>query len=96
MYASFWQVLIQVLYGVADVDPVARETALSYRLGPWARIRYLVWPTALPYAMTGVRLAASVALILTVTGELVIGSARPRPRDRDRQQQQRGRRRCTR
>jgi ABC-type nitrate/sulfonate/bicarbonate transport system permease component len=74
VYASFWQMLIQVLYGVADVDPVARETALSYRLGPWARIRYLVFPTALPYALTGVRLAASVALILAVTGELVIGS----------------------
>ena len=72
VYASFWQVLIQVLHGVADVDPVARETAQSYRLGRWARVRYLIWPTALPYAMTGVRLAASVALILTITGELVI------------------------
>ena len=74
VYASFWQVLVQVLHGVADVDPIARETAHSYRLGRWHRVRYLVWPTALPYAMTGVRLAASVALILTVTGELVIGT----------------------
>jgi len=74
VYASFWQVLIQVLHGVSDVDPIARETAASYRLGPWARIRYLVWPTTLPYAVTGVRLAASVALILTVTGELVLGT----------------------
>ncbi len=74
VYASFWQVLVQVLHGVIDVDPVARETALSYRLGRWARIRYLVWPTTLPYAVTGIRLAVSVALILTVTGELVIGT----------------------
>jgi ABC-type nitrate/sulfonate/bicarbonate transport system permease component len=74
VYASFWQVLVQVLHGVADVDPVARESALSYRLGRWARVRYLVWPTTLPYALTGVRLATSVALILTVTGELIIGT----------------------
>lgn len=74
VYASFWQVLIQVLYGVADVDPLARETAQSYRLGRWYRIRYLVWPTTLPYAMTGIRLAVAVALILTITGELVIGT----------------------
>jgi len=74
VYASFWQVLVQVLHGVADVDPVAKETAHSYRLGRWARVRYLVWPTTLPYAMTGIRLAASVALILTITGELIIGS----------------------
>jgi ABC-type nitrate/sulfonate/bicarbonate transport system permease component len=33
-----------------------------------------VWPTALPYVMTGIRLAAAVALILTITGELIIGS----------------------
>src|SRR5207302_447501 len=73
-YAAFWQVLVQVLYGVGDVDPVARETADSYRLGRVARVRYLVWPTALPYALTGVRLATSVALVLAVTGELVIGT----------------------
>jgi ABC-type nitrate/sulfonate/bicarbonate transport system permease component len=74
IYASFWQVLVQVLHGVVDVDPVARDTARSYRLGAVARIRYLVWPTALPYIVTGVRLAASVALILTITGELIIGT----------------------
>ena len=71
VYASFWQVLIQVMHGVADVDPVARDTASIYKL---PKVRYLYWPTALPYVATGVRLAASVALILTVTGELVIGS----------------------
>ncbi|GIH04917.1 nitrate ABC transporter permease [Rhizocola hellebori] len=74
VYASFWQVLVQVLYGVADVDPVARETAHSYRLKARHRIRYVVWPTTLPYVMTGIRLAAAVALILTITGELVIGT----------------------
>ncbi|MGW2046087.1 ABC transporter permease [Streptomyces sp. NPDC001858] len=74
VYASFWQILIQVLYGVQDVDPVAEETARSYGLGPWARVRYVLWPTALPYVMTGVRLAAAVALILTITTELVIGA----------------------
>ncbi|MFI5910176.1 ABC transporter permease [Dactylosporangium sp. NPDC051541] len=73
VYASLWPVLIQVLHGVADVDPVARETADSYRLGRWERTRYLVWPTMLPYAMTGIRLATSIALVLTVTGELFIG-----------------------
>ncbi|MFB8128027.1 ABC transporter permease [Streptomyces mirabilis] len=74
VYASFWQVLVQVLYGVQDVDPVAEETARSYGLGPWARVRHVLWPTALPYVMTGVRLAAAVALILAVTAELVIGA----------------------
>jgi ABC-type nitrate/sulfonate/bicarbonate transport system permease component len=74
IYASFWQILVQVLHGVHDVDPVARETARSYGLGWWAQVRYVTWPTALPYVLTGLRLAAAVALILTITAELVIGS----------------------
>jgi ABC-type nitrate/sulfonate/bicarbonate transport system permease component len=74
IYATFWQVLLQVLYGVRDVDPVARETARSYRFSPLTTIRTVTWPTALPYVMTGFRLGAAVALILEITGELVIGS----------------------
>jgi ABC-type nitrate/sulfonate/bicarbonate transport system permease component len=74
VYAAFWQMLVQVLHGVADVDPVARDTARSYRLGPLARIWWVTLPTALPYLATGLRLAATVALILTVTGELFVGT----------------------
>jgi ABC-type nitrate/sulfonate/bicarbonate transport system permease component len=74
VYASFWQVLVQVLYGVQDVDPVARETSRSYRFRTLTRVRTVIWPTALPYVVTGFRLAAAVALILEVTGELIIGS----------------------
>lgn len=74
VYASFWQMLVQVLYGAQDVDPVASDTARSYRFGPLRRVRSVVWPTALPYVLTGFRLAAAVALVLEITGELIIGS----------------------
>jgi ABC-type nitrate/sulfonate/bicarbonate transport system permease component len=74
VYASFWQVFVQVIYGVADVDTVARDTARSFGLTRRERLRYLVLPTLLPYLMTGLRLAAAVALILAVTAEMVIGN----------------------
>ncbi len=74
VYATFWQIFIQVLYGVADVDPVARDTQRSFGVSTLDRFRHLVLPTALPYLMTGLRLGATVALILTVTGELLIGA----------------------
>jgi ABC-type nitrate/sulfonate/bicarbonate transport system permease component len=73
VYAATWQVLVQVLYGVADVDPVARDTARSYRFSRLSVARTVIWPTTLPYVLTGFRLAASVALILEITAELVIG-----------------------
>lgn len=74
IYASFWQVLVQVLAGTADVDPVAHDTARSYRLSRWLRLTRLTLPAALPYLLTGLRLSAAVALILAITAELVIGS----------------------
>lgn len=74
IYACFWQVLIQVLYGVGDVDTVAMQTAQSYGFSYTQRIRDVVVPTVLPYFMTGIRLGAAVALILAITAGLVIGS----------------------
>ncbi|MFD0773132.1 ABC transporter permease [Streptomonospora algeriensis] len=74
VYAAFWQIYIQVLYGVSDIDPVAEQTARSYGLGRLARLRYVAWPSALPYVLTGLRLGAAVALILTITGQLIIGT----------------------
>ena len=38
-----------------------RDRPLLPVLAAWARVRYVVWPTALPYVMTGIRLAASVS-----------------------------------
>lgn len=74
VYAAFWQVFVQVIYGVADVDAVARDTARSFGLTRAERLSHLVLPTALPYLMTGLRLAAAVALILAITAEMVIGN----------------------
>jgi ABC-type nitrate/sulfonate/bicarbonate transport system permease component len=74
VYAAFWQIFIQVLYGVADVDTVAMATGRSYGFSKWQRIRDIVFPTALPYLMTGIRLAAAVALILAITAQLIIGT----------------------
>lgn len=75
IYASFWQIFIQVLYGVADVDQVAMSTGRSYGFSKLQRIRYIVFPTMLPYLLTGLRLAAAVALILAITAQLLIGTA---------------------
>lgn len=74
LYSCFWPILLQTIQGVQDVDPVARDTARSFRFGPLTTFRKLVWPSALPYIVTGFRLAASLAFIVEITGELIIGS----------------------
>ena len=72
--SAFWPILFATIYGVQDVDPIARDTVRSYGLGRLARVRYLVAPSAAPYIMTGVRIASSIALIVAVSTELVIGA----------------------
>jgi ABC-type nitrate/sulfonate/bicarbonate transport system permease component len=74
-FASFWPLLIQTIYGVQDVDPVATDTARAFQLGRFERLRRITVPSAVPYIATGIRIASAVALILCVTAELVIGSA---------------------
>ena len=65
--------LFQAMYGVADVDPVAKDTARVFGLGWGARVRRITLPSVSPYLATGFRISASVALILVVTGEYVVG-----------------------
>jgi ABC-type nitrate/sulfonate/bicarbonate transport system permease component len=73
-FASFWQLIMQTVYGVQDVDPVATDTARSFGFSRAWRLRHVTLPSALPYIATGFRIASAVALILSVTAELVIGS----------------------
>ena len=74
VYGCFFVVLIQTLYGVADVDKIAYETTRTMGMTWLQRARYLVLPTLLPYFMTGVRLSATIALILGISAELIIGT----------------------
>jgi ABC-type nitrate/sulfonate/bicarbonate transport system permease component len=73
-FASVWPLLIQTIYGVQDADPVATDTARAFRFGHGQRLLRVTLPGAVPYIATGLRISSSVALILAVTAELVIGS----------------------
>jgi ABC-type nitrate/sulfonate/bicarbonate transport system permease component len=74
-FAATWPLLMQTLYGVQDVDPVATDTARSFGFGRARRLLWVTLPSAIPYIATGIRISAAVALILCVTAELVIGAA---------------------
>jgi ABC-type nitrate/sulfonate/bicarbonate transport system permease component len=69
-----WPVLLQTMSGVHQVDPVSRETARSYRLDRARTIVWVVVPGASPFIATGVRIAATMALILTIGSELIGGA----------------------
>ena len=73
-FASTWPLLIQSIYGVRDLDPVQRETALSFRIPLRDRLLKVSLPGAIPFIATGLRISSATALVLVVTAELVIGA----------------------
>jgi len=73
-FAAVWPLLLQTIYGVQDVDPVATDTARSFGFSRTQRLVRVALPSAVPYIATGVRISSSVALILAVTAEIVIGA----------------------
>jgi NitT/TauT family transport system permease protein len=73
-YAAVWPILFNTYYGVRGVDALSLDTARNFGLGRARTIRTVVLPSALPGIATGVRISAAIALILTVTAELVAGT----------------------
>jgi ABC-type nitrate/sulfonate/bicarbonate transport system permease component len=70
---ALWPVLFQTFYGVKDVDPVMEETARVFGLSRLQRLRWVTFPTVLPYLSTGLRVASSIALLAALAIELVGG-----------------------
>jgi NitT/TauT family transport system permease protein len=73
VYASVWPVLFNTVYGLRDVDPVAKDTLRAFGFGRLAVVWRVAIPATAPFIATGVRMAAAVALILAVTAEMFGG-----------------------
>ena len=54
-FAATWPLLMQTLYGVQDVDPVATDTARSFGFSRGSRLLRVTLPSAVPYIATGIR-----------------------------------------
>jgi ABC-type nitrate/sulfonate/bicarbonate transport system permease component len=74
VFASMWPLMLQAMYGIRQVDPVARDTARTYRLGRWRTARSVLFPSALPYIGTGMRISSAMSLLLAVGVEFIAES----------------------
>lgn len=73
VYASMWPILLNTIYGIHGVDPVARDTARAFGYGRVAVLRRVSLPSAAPFIYTGVRIASAIALIVAISAELIAG-----------------------
>lgn len=73
VYAAIWPVLFNTIYGLDDVDPVAKETLRAFGFGRLATIRRVSLPAAAPFIATGIRIASSIALIVNIATGVITG-----------------------
>jgi NitT/TauT family transport system permease protein len=75
VFSTSWPVLFNTIYGMHDVDPIAKLTAKSFGRGRIATLVTVSLPSAAPFIFTGIRIAASVALIVAISSELLAGAS---------------------
>jgi ABC-type nitrate/sulfonate/bicarbonate transport system permease component len=68
-FFCLFPVLLNTIDGVRGIDPTFLETARSYGLGRFERIRRIVVPAAFPQIVAGMRIGLSLAVIMMVLSE---------------------------
>ena len=76
---SVFPVITGTLSGMRAVDPNLRDLFRLYGAGRFAVLTKLEIPAALPQTVTGLRVAAGLAVIGTIVGEFVAGFADGEP-----------------
>jgi NitT/TauT family transport system permease protein len=69
--AAFFPVLIGAMSGVRSLPPAYFDVARNYGASRWLTIRRVVLPGSLPFVGTGVMLAINLALLLTISVEMI-------------------------
>jgi ABC-type nitrate/sulfonate/bicarbonate transport system permease component len=70
-YAAVWPILIATLYGVRGVDRLLLDVARVSGVSRPGRALRVAVPAALPSIATGIRISASIALLVCVTAEWI-------------------------
>jgi ABC-type nitrate/sulfonate/bicarbonate transport system permease component len=74
VFGCLWPVLLNTLSGVADIEPVQIDVARLNHLGPVARLLRVLLPAASPKIFAGLRVATSIAIVLSVASEMFAGT----------------------
>jgi NitT/TauT family transport system permease protein len=63
------------MHAIGDIDPVQINTARAFNLNRRQMLTSVKLPSITPFVLTGVRISASIALILIISTELLAGGA---------------------
>ncbi|MER5267820.1 ABC transporter permease [Actinosynnema sp. NPDC002837] len=75
VYAAIWPILFNTIYALDELDPLLVETARAFGSGRVRVLASVALPSALPFVLTGIRLAATTSLVVIVSVELLEGGS---------------------
>ncbi|WP_367138896.1 ABC transporter permease [Saccharothrix sp. HUAS TT1] len=75
VYAAVWPILFNTVYALDELDPLLVETARAFGSGRVRVLTSVALPSALPFVLTGIRLAATTSLVVVVSVELLAGGS---------------------
>ncbi|RKT56594.1 ABC transporter permease [Saccharothrix australiensis] len=75
VYAAVWPILFNTVYALDELDPLLVETARVFGTGRVRVLFSVALPSALPFVLTGIRLAATTSLVVLVSVELLAGGS---------------------
>ena len=73
-FGALWPTLLATVNGFATVKPRLEEVSRLLGMSRRKFIFSVALPNAMPEALAGMRLSLTIALILSVTGEILSGS----------------------
>lgn len=73
-FAAGWPIAIQSMYGARAMSATLHDFSSAYRIPSRDRLLKLAIPSAMPFIITGIRLAASVALVVNIAAEYWVGA----------------------
>ena len=71
LFGSFFPMVIATYSGIDNVDRSLIRMGQSFNLSRWAIVWKIVLPAALPAILSGLRIAASISIILLVAAEMI-------------------------
>jgi NitT/TauT family transport system permease protein len=75
VFGAVWPILFNTVHAIGDIDPVQINTAKAFNLTRRQMLTQVKLPSIAPFVLTGVRISASIALILVVSTEVLAASA---------------------
>lgn len=70
----FFPLLVQCIEGVRSIDPMMAQTAGAFRITRTRTFLQVTLPAVLPNVFTGLRISASIALLVAVAVEVIVGT----------------------